>query len=312
MKKELMKYIVCPDCKKELKLTISKESKGEIKEGKLSCNCGKKYAIKNFIPRFVDTDYYVGNFSFEWKIHKKTQLDSANKTDESKRTFIEKTGIELSKVKDKLVLDVGCGTGRFMEIVHNCGAEVIGIDLSFAVDTAFGNLGLKKKTHVIQADVFNLPFKDVAFDFIYSIGVLHHTPNCEKAFKLLPSLLKKDGQISLWVYVDYFPGGCKRIVEFYRKFTPKLPKKLLYAISHYALINYYIRKIPLIGKCLYLIFPTAYHDNRDWRVLDTYDLYSPQYQTKHRYEHVYFWFEDCGLKDIKLLRFPTSVTGFKK
>jgi ubiquinone/menaquinone biosynthesis C-methylase UbiE len=299
--------------KKKLSLQIKEIDKGEIKEGTLFCKCGKKYKITKFIPRFVNTDSYVGNFSFEWKIHNKTQIDSANKNTLSKNTFIEKTGIDLKHLKNKLVLDVGCGTGRFMEVVHNAGAEIIGIDLSYAVDVAFDNFGLKKTVHIIQADVFNLPFKENTFDIIYSIGVLHHTVDTEKAFKHLPVLLKKNGRISIWVYDFQFPGyGTTRILNFYRKFTPHFPKKLLYALSHYAVLHKRLMKIPKIGIYFYKILPIAYHEDDRWAILDTYDMYSPLYQHKHHYDEVYRWFEDCGLKDIKLLKFPVSVTGVKK
>jgi SAM-dependent methyltransferase len=66
----------------------------------------------------------------------------------------------MEKLKDKLVLDAGCGVGRFMEVVEKWGGNVVGVDLSFSVDAAFKNLGLKENVHIIQADIFDLPFKE--------------------------------------------------------------------------------------------------------------------------------------------------------
>ncbi len=88
------------------------------------------------IPRFVTDDSYVKSFSLEWKIHNKTQLDT-DTSNVSEADFFRKTGLRLEDVKGKTVLDIGCGMGRFMDVVEKWGAEVIGIDLSYAVDSAY-------------------------------------------------------------------------------------------------------------------------------------------------------------------------------
>jgi SAM-dependent methyltransferase len=67
--------------------------------------------------------------------------------------------------------------GRYAEIVNKYGSEVVGIDMSYAIDTAFENMGLRGKVHFIQADIFNLPFKPGTFDYIFSIGVILINPH---------------------------------------------------------------------------------------------------------------------------------------
>src|SRR5208337_3717658 len=69
-----------------------------------------------------------------------------------------------------------CGMGRFADVATRWGAHVVGIDLSLAAEVAARNLAGRKAT-ILQADVFHLPFVPESFDFIYSIGVLHHTPD---------------------------------------------------------------------------------------------------------------------------------------
>ena len=90
--------------------------------------------------------------------------------------------------------------GRFAEVATRWGAHVVGIDLSLAAEVAAQSL--RRDATVFQADVFQLPFAPESFDFIYSIGVLHHTPDCEHAFKVLPGLLKPVG-IAIWLYSGY-------------------------------------------------------------------------------------------------------------
>jgi SAM-dependent methyltransferase len=149
---------------------------GEVKEGSIACRCGRSVPIKSGIPRVVRDDAYVGNFSFEWTVHRQTQLDSANGTRESEERFAEAMDFPLADLKDKVVLDIGCGTGRFAEIVLKYGGTAVGIDLSYAVDAAYRNMGSHPRMHIVQADVFELPLKEDSFDLIYSLGVLHHTP----------------------------------------------------------------------------------------------------------------------------------------
>src|SRR5947199_61256 len=70
----------------------------------------------------------------------------------------------------KLVLDVGCGMGRFADVATRWGAHVVCVDLSLAAEVAARNLADRSATF-FQADVFNLPFASESFDYIYSIGV---------------------------------------------------------------------------------------------------------------------------------------------
>src|SRR5207237_8851005 len=87
-------------------------------------------------------------------------------------------------------------------VARRWGARVGGVDLSLATEVAASNLTERSATF-FQADVFNLPFAAESFDYIYSIGVLHHTPDCERAFKVLPALLKPGGKIAIWLYSVY-------------------------------------------------------------------------------------------------------------
>lgn len=314
MKKELVDILQCPECKSNLKLQIYESENGEIKSGRLICEKDlHNYKITNFIPRFVLSDEYTNNFSFEWNKHKQTQFDSISGINESETMFTQKTGFVPEELKDKLVLDVGCGSGRYMEVVQNYGGHIVGIDLSYSVDAAFKNLGFKNNVHVIQADIFKLPFKEGVFDCLFSIGVLHHTPNTKKAFECLPRLLKKGGQIAIWVYSN--EGISMKLINgvswIYRVITTRLPQQWIYKFSYISLPLYRFKTVKWIRPILELILPTSTHKIKEWRVLDTFDWYSPKYQWKHTYKEVMKWFTDAGLVDIKKIDVPISVKGRK-
>jgi len=293
-----------------LKLLSPVYDKGEIKSGRLYCSCGENYIIKDYIPRFVPNDSYVDSFSFEWNKHRTTQLDSANKNLESEKRFSQSIDFPLDNLKDKLVLDAGCGMGRFAEIVLKYSGTVVGIDLSLAVEAAFKNMGFHKNAHFIQADIFNLPFKQETFNFIYSFGALHHTPDCRMAFKQLPPLLKKGGKLSISVYSSYN----KAIVyssNFWRLITTRLPKRLVYYFSFISVVLYYLYRIPIIGHIGKAIFVIPMWSDWRWRVLDTFDWYSPKYQSKHTHWEVFGWFKENGLRDINIYPNEVTISGVK-
>jgi SAM-dependent methyltransferase len=265
--------------------------------------------------RFVDQQDYAGSFGFQWLKYDKTQLDSGGDT-RSEIDFTRKTGLRGEDLKGKLVLDVGCGMGRYAEVVSRWGARVVGIDLSAAVEAAAQNLDRYPAT-VFQADLFSLPFAQESFDYIYSLGVLHHTPDCEQAFKKLPPLLKAGGGIAIWVYSAY--NKWYRSSDLYRNLTRRMPRKLLHSLCYGTIplygVHKILRKVPFIGGpvagILAYLIPMSFESDPDWRILDTFDWYSPWYQSKHTYEEVFRWFESCGIEDLHVAGVPVSVRGRK-
>jgi SAM-dependent methyltransferase len=269
----------------------------------------------NGVLRFVDKQHYAGSFGFQWLKHDRTQLDTENSR-RSEADFIARTRLTPEDVAGKLVLDVGCGMGRYAEVVSRWGARVVGIDLSQAVEAAARNLADRDVT-IFQADVFSLPFALESFDYIYSLGVLHHTPSCEKAFKSLPRLLKPGGGIAIWLYSGY--NKWYRMSDVYRKVTRRMSPGFLHSLCYLSIplygIHRVLRAIPVVGRpasgLLRYMFPMSFNQDPEWRVLDTFDWYSPWYQSKHTYEEVFRWFEDCGLEDLHVAELPVSVRGTK-
>jgi ubiquinone/menaquinone biosynthesis C-methylase UbiE/uncharacterized protein YbaR (Trm112 family) len=309
MNPDFLPLLICPQCQSELHVQGSPSSGREVRVDTLTCGDGHSFPVVRGVPRFVASDGYAANFGFEWNLHNKTQLDTAASR-ESEEEFETKTGFTPEELKGKLVLDVGCGMGRFSDVVSRWGATAVGIDLTSAVDAASGNLAGRENVHLAQADVFKMPFREKTFDFIFSLGVLHHTPDTRAAFNQLPRLLKPGGKMAVWVYSTLMKDWC-RPSDVYRNVTTRLPKKVLYALCQVAVPLYHVNMAPGIGRVTRRILPISTHPNRQWRVLNTFDWYSPKYQWKHSDDEVRQWFERQGLVAITPLSFPTSMQGMR-
>jgi SAM-dependent methyltransferase len=305
---KLADLLRCPACRGSL---------GEEKDGYVCGGCQRKFCRERGVVRFVDTENYADSFGFQWQRYACTQLDDVQSA-ESERDFRRKTGLTPEELKGKLVLDVGCGMGRFAEVATRWGASVIGVDLSAAAEVAARNLE-NREFVALQADVFALPFAPECFDFIYSIGVLHHTPNCEQAVKSLPKYLKPGGTLAVWLYSAYKPWY--RFSDVYRKFTHRMKPKRLHRVLSIVVpmtngVDAALRVLPGIGRplsgLLRYLLPVNRNPNKEWRVLDTFDWYSPKYQSKHTYEEVFRWFESCELEDLHVVDVPVSVRGRKR
>lgn len=292
--------LVCPGCRAPLPPPAG------WGEGERRCGCGRTYSRVRGIPRFVASEAYADSFGFEWRRHQRTQLDSGS-GGESERTFRRKTGLTPEDLHEKLVLDVGCGMGRFAEVASRWGAKVVAVDLSLAVEAARENLAGRPNAAVLQADCFSLPFSQGTFDVIYSIGVLHHTPDCRAAFRALVPLLKRGGTIAIWVYARM--DRWATVAGFYRNVTTRMPHRLLHALCSAAVPLYYVHRIPRLGNLTQILFPTSMHPVASWRVLDTFDWYSPRYQSLHTAEEVRGWFDGAGLVNVQVLDAPVAVRG---
>jgi len=97
--------------------------------------------------------------------------------------------LDAKPVAGNLVLEAGIGIGGVSDYVcrtENC--EQIGLDLGYAVDSAYRHFGKNLFLHLVQASVFAPPFATGTFDFVYSFGVIHHTYSTETAFRNLAQL----------------------------------------------------------------------------------------------------------------------------
>jgi SAM-dependent methyltransferase len=274
--------------------TINEDDK-IIKQGKLiDNNTGKEYKIVNSIPRFLDSDTnYSDNFGLQWNKFKKTQFDSYTGIPLSGKRFWDNTKWVKDELKGKVILEAGCGAGRFSEVLMSTGATIISFDLSNAVEANYENNNGKGDLLIFQGDIYNIPFPGNYFDYVFCYGVLQHTPDPDRSYKAIFSKLKHGGKISIDYYLKFSSSTPWSTPKFFwRPLTKKMsPQKLLNIIRFYIPIwlpvDTLIRKIPRFGDKIlafmripcwnYIDMGLSYSQRKQWAILDTFDALAPAY-----------------------------------
>jgi SAM-dependent methyltransferase len=229
------------------------------------------------------------------------------RSEEDDFTFRNRTGWTEADLAGSLVLDAGCGMGRYARIASRMGGRVVGVDISDAVSAARDLNTDRSITGFVKADLVRLPFREQTFDRIYSIGVLDHTPDPRRSFLALTGLLKPGGEIAIWIYRKERPI-VERIIDIHRAISKRLPTRLLLAMSRLSapvggikrrLSKSRLRPIQRLGVALHLLtIGVSMHPDPEVRVCDTFDWYAPKYMSRHTFEEVAEWCREAGLVAI--------------
>jgi len=314
MKTELLRLLCCPSCSGELILLHVLEGEDEVKSGTLGCaSCAAEFPVNNYVPRFVPEVNYSGNFGFQWNRFSQTQLDSCSGHPISRARFFQETEWTPQELQGAIVLDAGCGSGRFAEIALDCGATVIAMDYSSAVDACWNNLRDRPRFHAVQADICHLPFRNSSFDYVYSLGVLQHTSDPRSAFAALPRCLKAGGSIAVDIY--RLSWKCLVMPKYWlRPITRRLPAKLLFRLVSGCVpvllpLSRSIARLPKVGKRFRYLIPVSNYGGIlplnqkqlfEWALLDTFDMLSPAYDKPQTGTTLRGWLEEAGLQDVQI------------
>lgn len=320
-------------------MTVYDERDGEVREGAITCGgCGFRYPVINGIPRMLPGrlqgellgyhgDFFarrkdefaipagdgvqdasdslkkktIKSFSFQWNVFSEMfeeyvkHWESYIPAGADKEFFSGKTG-----------LDAGCGFGRHIYRAAKNGAEMVGIDLSEAVEAAYKNTSGLENVHIVQGDIYNPPLRYGVFDFIYSLGVLHHLPDPEKGFDSIAGLLGHGQRIFIWCYDNEKPRK-NRMYERIRKITTGMDFGTLYAFCYIAALGVRLglnlpasalKKLGLFGGRK---FPYDYYNNFPLRVLhaDLFDVFSVPSTRYYDQPELELWFRSRGLNVLE-------------
>lgn len=277
---------------------------------KFSCTgCGESYAIVDGIPRFVPADNYANSFGYQWNVHRLTQLDSYTGIPISRNRVQEI--IDISKPwKGDVVLEAGSGSGRFTEVLASTQAEIYSFDYSRAVDANHENNGKFKNVRFFQGDIFRIPFKEKSFDKVFCLGVIQHTPNPKQAFLSLAKYVKPGGTI----VIDVYSKRLRDVIHWknlLRPITRHMPILSLYKFCE-KVVPVLLPPTIMLRKVLgsagtrlspipdYSNLGLSYELNKKWSILDTFDIYSPKYDSPQTIRSVKQWFEEVGFESVEV------------
>jgi len=312
MHKNHIQYLHCLECSSTLEYKDTEDKNNLIISGVLQCSkCNETYDIKDGIPRFVPQSNYADSFGMQWNIHNKDQHDKFSNIKSSQERFENETKWD-KDLSGEIIIEAGCGAGRFTQFAADTNAMVLSIDYSNAVEATYMHHGDKENVLIVQADIYNMPFNDNIADKIYCFGVLQHTPDSKESLTALTKKLKVEGKIAADNY-PFLNTTWFNTKYWVRPITKRLNHKLLYWwCKQHVKIMWPIfklnRKIFLPKRAnrinWRLLVPdytsTGLSDEKikEWAVMDLFDMLSPAYDNPVRLETFQKWFEELGYKDI--------------
>lgn len=284
----------------------------------------KRYKFINsvYVPK-VKINNYAKNFGHQWKDFSKTQIDYFNNTKISEK-FIKKLLFnDYKNFRNKVVLEIGCGSGRFTQYLSKYSKILFINDLS---DAIFFNYFRKRKNVIAVKDDFkfmtNLKIK---FDIIICRGVLQHTPEPLISILQMSKLLKNNGVI----YFDIYKPP--KIIFLNSKYLWRNLIKL-FNISYKDLYNFlikycasflYIRRN--LNKIFFMnlnfiwdyIFPIYDYNGKlplskkqleEWAILDTLDGLLARYDRPFGYSAIKSFLEKNSLR---IINYDSNLNCFK-
>ena len=273
------------------------------------------FPLKNGAYRIVEDDNYTQNFGYQWNRFAGTQVDKESNLEMSKIRFFAETNWNKEDLTGKNILEVGSGAGRFSQIILDYTKAILySVDYSNAVEANYKNNGPHERLHLFQASIYEMPFAKAQFDKVLCLGVLQHTPNFEQSVKSLIDMAKPGAE----VIVDFYGinGWWTKLHAKYlfRPVTKKMShEKLIAAINTH--VDWLIKTSSFfsaikLGKIFNRFLPICdiagtmppnlpYAQLRELCVLDTFDMFSPEYDNPQSIETVVNWFKKYGMVQVK-------------
>jgi SAM-dependent methyltransferase len=317
MQPGLLSLLRCPACRGEL----APDARGG--DAMLPCRtCGRTVPIVGGIPRFVQAPEdplsrrTQASFGYEW-----THFTDWRQSGETNfNDYFE--GVDLSSLRGGTVLDAGCGMGRHARQLAPYAARVVAVDFSLAIDQAARNVAELQNVDCIQADLLSLPLADGVFDYVYSLGVLHHVDATERALAGLVAKVKPGGRLRVFLYGKRhgWPGQLLKMVTLARRVTVRLPFSVLRAAcavlsaALYASIILPYRALSALGVRRHEHWPLFVYTKYPFNVIynDQFDRFSAPLEKRYDAAEVKTLLEAAGLSNVQVrARFGWVAEGTK-
>jgi len=212
-----------------------------------------------------------------------------------------------------MVLEVGCGSGRFLKYLSNKAGLLIGVDPSHAIYAADELVGPNENIILAKASANNLPFESASFDFVYSIGVLHHIPDTLKAMQACVDKVKPGGYFFTYLYYNldgrsFLFRFVYKLSNFLRLIICRFPEPLKKAVCNALAVIIYMPlilanrflKLLGVGKKIRSKIPLYGYENKSFYVIrnDALDRFGTPLEQRFTKNQIQEMMERCGLEQI--------------
>ena len=284
---------------------------------------GASFPIIDGIPRICEPSNYANSFGKQWNQFRLTQLDAEGQALSRQRFFAE-TAWSPAQLAGADVLEVGSGAGRFTRVVlEDTRANLYSVDYSNAVEANLTNNRdvASDRLHLFQASITDLPFADGSFDKVFCLGVLQHTPSFEASVRALIRKAKTGGEIVVDFYAVRRWWTKFNAKYLLRPVTRRMPHDRLLRLieanvgwlvaAHKGLtkagLGVLTRFLPVVDLRTIPASLTP-EQQREWAILDTFDMFSPEHDHPQRLSAVAEMFRRNGA-DVTFAGFVDAGTA---
>ena len=222
----------------------------------------------------------------------------------------------------------GCGYDTYVMAKSNSSVKIVSMDIS---DGVYTNLKLNRdlpNVYIIKGSALHIPFKEGVFDFAYSFGVLHHTPDPQKGLSEITRIIKDKSPAFLYLYEDHSENTVKyiaiKIINIIRRITIKIPPKILYVLSllasplifiFFSCPSKILKRFESTAKFAEKI-PFNFGDSFFSLRGDLYDRFGAPIEHRFSRKKINDMFDRCSISNISITRLKATagwvVWGYKK
>jgi SAM-dependent methyltransferase len=324
-------------------------------DGSLRCSrCGTEFGVTGGVPRFLDgVSGYNSSWSYKWSEIDRGRALNHRILDKSDAAY------ELHDIYDRnshgdrafepmrngRAIEIGCGVGQYVlrSLIEHAPRKIVAFDLTESVDTLRRIVAERypeflERILFVQGTVFAMPFRPATFDYVYSLGVLHHTGNTQGAIRSAARLVREGGHLNIWVYaasvyhVDARERGRERLSSWlpllrigharlqartwyalFARLSPRQADRTLRLFSSNAW--YRMARVPVLKVIPRLIMSPPPHPDRDYRHMNLFDGYVNAWAENWTEAELFPVMRDCnivlkGISDWRVGLWGVKNSGF--
>lgn len=335
MRTTVLDVLASPTDGSPLTLRDENIADGEVLEGILASSDGRTFPIRDGVPRMASVlesaDEQADTrttFGAKWSTitdEERAQLAGfQHRWFEQRFGYGDEAGLTRAIEDAEWIIDAGTGPGiQAARLARIARGQVVGMDLSESVVRARRSYATDRTNlHYVQGDILNAPFRRRSFDLVVADQVLHHTPDCRRAFHSMAELVRPGGELATYIYRvkpllrELADEHVRRVstrmsVDDCMEFSEQVTE-LGRELSRLGATITLRKGIPLLGlepgthdvqRLVYWTFFKCFWNEElgeGVSNLVNFDWYHPPYASRHTEDEVLGWCRDANLEVVHL------------